>query len=181
MTHNFDIHIEWKGPFLFQDALSKKSEQDYGIYQIYGWHPVYGGDVLLYIGKADHQHFGVRLSQETWWTTMPDAQRITVYLGRIAGIATPEDLQWGQMISKAERLLIYAHAPAYNAQKSIHSIDADLHDVHIYNWGLHRDLLPELSGSRWTSRLGEMPGYHVFDTSDARVVASNQETPANPI
>jgi hypothetical protein len=168
MNHEFDIHIEWEGPFSYKDALTQKSEKDYGIYQIYGWHPVYGSDVLLYIGKADHQHFGVRLGQETWWPLMPDAQRTSVYLGRFAGVITPADKKWGSMITKAERLLIFAHAPAHNARKSIQSIDPDLHDVHIYNWGLHRDLLPELSGSRWTTRLGDMPGYHVFDTADMR-------------
>lgn len=168
MNHELDIHIGWEGPFSFSDALTKSAKKDYGIYQIYGWHPVYGSDVLLYIGKADRQHFGARLKQESWWTLMPDAQRTMVYLGRLSGVVTPNDEVWSDLIGKAERLLIYAHAPAHNAQKSIHAIDADLHTVHIFNWGRHRDLLPELSGSRWTSRLDKMPGYHVFDTADVR-------------
>ena len=175
MNHDIDIHIEWEGPHSFSEALTKKSEKDYGIYQIYGSHPIYGSDVLLYIGKADIQYFGVRLSQEDWWMEMPDAGRITVYLGRLAGTTTPVDEVWGSLITKAERLLIYAHVPAFNAQKSIRSIDDDLFNVHVFNWKRYRNLFPELSGSRWTSRLGEMPGYHVFDTTENNQAPNTQK------
>jgi len=176
MNHDIDIHIEWEGPHSYKEALSKTNETDYGVYQIYGQHPIYGSDVLLYIGKAEIQHFGVRLSQEKWWNDMPDAEKITVYLGRLAGVLTPIDPVWGERISKAERLLIYAHVPAFNVQKSIKSIDEDLYNVHVFNWKRYRDLFPELSGSRWTGRLGEMPGYHVFDASD-----SNRQMETNTV
>lgn len=46
-------------------------EMDYGIYQVYGKHQIYGNDVLLYIGKADLQTVGKRISQE-WWEYVND-------------------------------------------------------------------------------------------------------------
>ena len=64
------FHIDWDGPFRLSElnALTDE-EKDYGIYKIYGNHPVYGNSVLLYIGKADQQTIGKRVSQENWWDT----------------------------------------------------------------------------------------------------------------
>lgn len=58
MNTELIIHIEWDGPFKL-DQLSElnNTDIDFGIYQIYGSHPIYGADVLLYIGKADRQTF----------------------------------------------------------------------------------------------------------------------------
>ncbi|WP_078183723.1 hypothetical protein [Bacillus wiedmannii] len=45
------IQILWDGPYNITDLVKLKNEEtDYGIYQIYGNHPIYGNDVLLYIG-----------------------------------------------------------------------------------------------------------------------------------
>lgn len=50
------IHIDWDGPFkLTEIDTITDDETDYGIYQIYGSHSVYSGNILLYIGKADKQ------------------------------------------------------------------------------------------------------------------------------
>ena len=168
-TPDIIIHIEWDGPFALKDIGSYTSESDYGLYQIYGGHPVYGSNVLLYIGKAASQHFGTRIPQEKHWLENRDAGRINVYLGKLAAEATPSDDIWDNHIDLAERLLIFAHSPANNTQKGIARLDADLQPVHVFNWGYHRDLLPEVSGARWTSKFGEMPKYHVFDSEDPRV------------
>ena len=68
-TH--EIHLAWEGPFRL-DNLSKLQDEnkDYGVYQIYGRHLVYGSGVLLYIGKASDQTFGKRISQEGWDTAV---------------------------------------------------------------------------------------------------------------
>ena len=56
------IHIDWDGPYRIEEINELNDEKkDYGIYQIYGTHPVYGSNVLLYIGKADQQTFGARI------------------------------------------------------------------------------------------------------------------------
>jgi hypothetical protein len=59
------IHIYWEGLFTLDQLTEiQDNTRDYGVYQIYGGHPVYGSNVLLYIGKADRQTFGTRVSQE---------------------------------------------------------------------------------------------------------------------
>lgn len=35
-------------------------------------------------------------------------------------------------------------------------------NVHVLNWGHHRDLLPEVSGARWTNKYDDMPNYEVY-------------------
>lgn len=156
ITNTHLIQIEWEGPYKLIDLLHLKDEKtDYGIYQIYGKHPVYGSDVLLYIGKADFQTFGKRILQENWLDTN-DSKNTKIYVGRLHGPKTPTEEGWSKEIDLAERLLIYVHKPAYNS-KSIASLpDQELQHVHILNWGYHRDLLPELSGLRWTSKLNEL-------------------------
>ena len=47
------IHIEWEGPYsLNQLDTLNDLRRDHGLYQIYGHHPVYGSNVLLYIGQT---------------------------------------------------------------------------------------------------------------------------------
>lgn len=158
-THALDIHIDWDGPFTSVQIRACNAAHDRGIYQVYGHHPVYGSDVLLYIGKAAGQSFAKRIPQETWWADNRDAGRLKFYIGRLSGTRTPRQAEWERLIDLAERFLISTHSPANNTQKGIARVDADLHEVHIFNYGHHRDLLPEVSGARWTTRLGEMAGY----------------------
>lgn len=147
------IHILWDGPHSFEDATRLDGEQDYGVYQIYGCHTVYGSDALLYIGKAVKQTFGKRIKEEKEpWKYNWDARRIAVYVGRVitdslSTVKTHE--QWADWVGAAEELLIYAHAPACNS-KNIQSINYKLLPFHVLNWGSFRDLLPEVSGHRWT-------------------------------
>jgi len=147
------IQIQWEGPYKLLDLPSLTNEEtDYGIYQIYGNHPVYGNDVLLYIGKADRQTLGKRISQEDWLNTN-DSNNAKIYIGRLHGAQNPTEEVWSIEINLAEQLLIFVHKPAYNS-RSISSLpDSELQNIHILNWGHHRDLFPEISGLRWTSKL----------------------------
>jgi hypothetical protein len=129
--------------------------KDYGLYQIYRKHPVYRSGVLLYIGKADLQTIGKRISQENWWDTN-DSNTLMIYAGRLAGEITPDEEEWSKEIDLAEKLLIYVHNPAYNSKNLMSIPDTDLHDVHILNWRDYRDLLPEVSGLRWTTKLDNL-------------------------
>lgn len=147
------IQIDWEGPYTLEElTLLQNVSQDYGIYQIYGKHLVYGKDVLLYIGKADQQTIGKRVLQENWWDTN-DSNHLKIYVGRLAGEKTPQENEWSKEIDLAEKLLINVHKPAYNSKNLTSIPDIELQDVHILNWGDYRDLLPELSGLRWTSKL----------------------------
>jgi hypothetical protein len=160
------IHINWYGPYKLE-GLDKinNDDCDYGVYQVYGTHPIYGSNVLLYIGRAVDQTFCTRLSQEEW-TSNEDSGNVQIYIGRIAGGSTPEDKQWCREIELAEKLLIHTHKPALNSQ-NIRSIpDLKLLDVHVLNWENRRDLLPEVSGSRWTSKYDDIDGYDDYGTHE---------------
>jgi hypothetical protein len=161
------INVEWDGPVAFSEVRKLRGTKDYGVYQIYGGHPVYGNSALLYIGLAAAQHFGVRIPQETHWLDNRDAGRVEVYVGRLAGKRTPDDETWDRYIRLAERILIYAHVPPMNVQKSPGALADELRSVHVLNWGHHRDLLPEVSGRRWASRDEDFgKNYHEFDTHE---------------
>jgi len=160
------IHIEWDGPCPLNAAFSLNRKRDYGLYQIYGGHPVYGNSALLYIGLAAGQTFGKRIPQETQWVSNRDAGRVEVYVGRLAGETAPDDETWDDHIRLAERILIFAHSPPMNTQKSLRSLERDLRYVHVLNWNRHRDLLPEVSGARWAHREVDFPNYHVFSIDE---------------
>lgn len=162
------IHINWSGPYAYTDAIKLRStSEDYGIYQVYGTHPVYGSDVLIYIGKADQQTFGVRLSQEAWQKTNSDSSNLTVYVGRLAGYeGTPTNTEWSSQITVAERILIIAHWPAGNSSGINVLLDKEYRDIHVLNWGSYRSLLPEVSGSRYSNRFASFEGYETFSLVD---------------
>lgn len=85
-----------------------------------------------------------------------DPNNLQIYCGRLAGEVTPTETQWSKEIDLAEKLLINVHKPAYNTQNLITIPDERLQNIHILNWGYYRDLLPEVSGLRWTSTLDNM-------------------------
>jgi hypothetical protein len=155
-SNPYIINIEWDGHFTFDEVPSLNSGIDYGLYQIYNAHPVYGSNVLLYIGQAQGQSFAVRIQQEKHWLDNHDFKRLNVYVGRLAGQTTPSDKIWQDEINWAERLLIFAHSPATNTQKKLGQLESDMESIHVLNWGHRRDLLPEVSGIRWTNVIGDI-------------------------
>lgn len=155
------IHLDWDGPYTYEDALKLTDPTDKGLYQIYGAHPVYGAEVLLYIGKTTRL-FGHRLSEEGWRSTNPDAANLKIYVGRLSGTnGTPSAESWLEEITIAETFLIYAHWPAGNSSGLNVNMGKDFHDIHILNWGQHRSLLPEVSGARYSDRFC-IPGWGYY-------------------
>ena len=144
------INIEWSGPHSIGNALEAITPDTcFGIYQVYGPHPIYGSPQLLYIGKASDRTFSTRLPEHGWVHGTRDVSQVSIYLGRLCGSATPDNDTWSEEIALAERLLIYAHFPPYNTQKWAAGSDPAIREVHVLNWKQHRDLLPEVSGLRW--------------------------------
>ena len=160
------IHIDWSGPHTFAEVASFDGPTDFGIYQVYGAHHVYGSDVLLYIGQAAIQTFAVRFAQHLWCPGNHDAARLQIYVGRLFGGPTPDNPTWEHHIDMAERLLIQAHKPAENSQKELVR-GLDLAHVHVLNWSQYRDLLPEVSGARWSSRFDNLPCKPHYTTADS--------------
>lgn len=161
-----DIHVFWEGPFGLNDLDRLGSEsRDFGVYQIYGHHPLYGDNVLLYIGLAQLQTFQARINQEKWWKEQPDTERIEIYVGRLAGRNSISTDTWNTLIEQAEKLLIHAHQPVYNIQNKNSIPESDVLNNHIFNWQSYRDLFPEVSGSRFTSRFEHIEAAHIYDDS----------------
>jgi hypothetical protein len=158
------LHVEWEGPHSYDAAKQLRDEDtDYGVYQIYGAHPVYGSDVLLYIGKACAQTFGERLAQEHWNFHNQDSDRVAVYVGRIHAFGpTPDDAAWEEQITSVERLLIYSHWPAGNSSGLHVKFGRDLYPIHVLNWGRYRDLLPEVSGTRYSDQYSTEERYTMY-------------------
>jgi hypothetical protein len=163
------INIVWLGPFNLKKICDfNDADSDYGIYQIYGHHPVYGR-ALAYIGKAREQTFAVRVPQHKWGSgSENDPNQIEVYVGRLVG-TTPDLETWRHQIDLAEKLLIHSHAPAYNTKHIYEAPSAsDCAHVRILNWAACRSLAREVSGLMWTSegtRLRDQPIYRASEMS----------------
>ena len=146
-----------------EEAYTLRDDKtDYGIYQIYGRHPVSGTLSLIYMGKAEEQVFGVRLRQEKWEEWEEGEGAVEVRVGRCCSNENVEESVWKEEICLAEKLLIVANKPMRNAQGVAwlsSSADQKCHNVHVLNWGEYGAILPEASGARWSSRFDTMPGF----------------------
>jgi hypothetical protein len=157
------INIVWeKIPFDMNIIKEKMGPSDYGLYQIYGHHPAYGEDTLLYIGKAQDQAFGVRLN-ERWEFIESCAFPTSFRLGRIVlSSKESESLgwdinRWKDMINIAEMILIRSHTPAFNKQLNSGIFNSELTEFNneqflIFNTEDYGRLLPEVSNLRWSYR-----------------------------
>ena len=59
-------------------------------------------------------------------------------------------------------MLIVAHWPAGNSSGLNVFLGEEYHDTHILNWGSYRNLLPEISGSRYSDRFASAEDYATF-------------------
>ena len=155
------IMITWDGPYSLEEietgeGLPKNEKELFkkgkGIYQIYGSHPIYGSNVLLYIGKTT-KSFEKRIRQETHWWDNADRNNVQIYTGRLFSkeLSEKKDVDWIDDISLAEQLLINTHMPAHNSS-NINTLSRQektlkkLANVRVINWHYYRDLMPEVSG-----------------------------------
>lgn len=168
-----EIKINWKGPYRMDenDKLYEKFTQTVydvekvfngvGLYQVYGYHPVYGSNVLLYIGITTKQSFSKRLKDRVWKYDNFDVNNIEIYLGKLIGETKKIHLEDEQnMIKNAEALLIYTHNPAKNSSNVL-SVDIEqVKNIRVQNYGNLRSLMPEVSGNYW---LGGLKNYTLID------------------
>lgn len=148
------VYLDWEGPFSLDDMKKFNTKNDYGLYQVYGSHSVYGANVLLYIGKTGTQTFGNTIHNEGW-KYYDNSSGLRVYLGRFLSHGGFSNVEKAKQIHRCFKLLIYAHSPAYNAEfiNTFHN-DKGLKKLTIINCKNYRDLLPEVSGTKWASGLG---------------------------
>jgi hypothetical protein len=160
------INILWGGPHCL-DVIRRfdNRDSDYGLYQIYAHHPVYGFG-LVYIGRAREQTFATRVSQHDWGSgSENDPRQVEAYVGRLIG-ETPDLDTWRGQIDAAEKLLIHSHAPAYNTQHIYNSpLVSECEHIRVLNWGACRSLAREVSGLMWTSAGVELRSKGVYQTT----------------
>jgi hypothetical protein len=73
----------------------------------YGYHPVYGANVLLYIGQTMGETFGQRIEEHNFGGGFQeDCEHVEVYVGRLKGVSTPSSGDWRNEINWAEKLLV---------------------------------------------------------------------------
>ncbi|MGG0569093.1 hypothetical protein ABE033_10365 [Priestia megaterium] len=154
--HPQDININWYGPFTVGEVKKRFNNKgfDCGVYQIYGSHPIYGSNVLLYVGKTQEQTFGKRITQHesNWLKNNPDSNNIEVYIGRLAAADYGSFIVTLYLIDLAERLIILSCTPARNGMSVTGFKGEDISHIHLFNWGNYRSILPEISGRRWVTK-----------------------------
>jgi hypothetical protein len=163
------IHVDWEGPHPLKAVQALNRQKDYGLYQVYVHHPVYGPGVLAYIGRASDRTFAVRVTEHEWGSgSENDPQNVEIYVGRLKGNVTPSRDQWKRDIHLAEMLLIHAHGPAYNSTHIMScESDPEAKDVRIINWGAVRALHREVSGLVWTSASVQFRDYKHYGVAQA--------------
>ena len=139
------VDLTWEGPFpvdydrdtdsySWTNALSGLDDlaKCGGLYQIYGRHPVYGQNVLLYIGcvspAASNRTLVQRLNEHVRTRFL-----YTTNLAAHMAAVKSEGLKDGVTIEVIESILIYAHQPALNRQNID---DARWHEksILVRNW-----------------------------------------------
>ncbi len=184
---NKDINIWWEGPFSPEAVVDNKIDSNkydntadkIGLYQIYGTHPLYGNDVLLYIGRTrDNNGFASRLNNRWETTYNSDNENVKIYLGRIFtdtenNLTIEEEYK---QIEYAEVLLINAMKPALNSSniKSVGKAYLD-GDYSINNLNNYKSIYPQLTSSYYwndflniklVEQLAEILSAEVEDTDE---------------
>lgn len=122
-TEIYDVY--WEGPYsleaITQDRNRELVKEWHCLYQIYGDHPTYGRDVLLYIGKTERA-IKERLS-EHYSRFYNQCEEVKVFFASFGNFTSWAEMrkdnydpvsQDSVMLNAIESLLIYAHQPSYN-------------------------------------------------------------------
>ena len=109
------IEIAWSGPHTRAECLALRGPGDRGVIQVYGTHPVFGDDSLLFIGRGFEMRFGGAVEAlEPWLRFLPSEPAF--YLGRLGAAAPVDEAAWSALTEAAERLLVFFHSPPWNSK-----------------------------------------------------------------
>ncbi|MGJ0486271.1 MAG: hypothetical protein ACR65R_17305 [Methylomicrobium sp.] len=145
----YDVH--WYGPYSLKDLDSEMgSDSGFVLYALYGPHPLYGTDVLLYLGMTEKSLKICISHHKSWISELPNP--IKIYGAAIGRFSSWEEADAAdeypplpeQEIKAIQSLLIIAHQPAYNIRSKESAEIA--RDVRLFNTGNFGALLPEVSG-----------------------------------
>ena len=166
-----EIDIWWEGPFSQSDIINNKIknedseniQKDIGLYQVYSSHPLYGNDVLVYIGLTTDS-FQRRLKNRWVIQNGNDAENVKIYLGCIFSPSKELSTEIQvEKIKKAEALLINVLKPAFNSSniQSVHQKYTSA-SYFINNLNSYRNVYPQLSSKHfWNNR------FKNFEVTDA--------------
>lgn len=148
------IVIDWEQvPYKPEEISKHCNDHDCGLYQVYGHHPAYGSNALLYIGISKDL-FSNRL-KDRWEFVESSVRPQYVCLGRIVHSKNLEELDWAvsdwhKMIAIAEQILIKCHNPSLNKQHIGGLFNNGFGGNHylVINTGDYGQLLPEVSTLR---------------------------------
>lgn len=148
------IDAYWEGPYSSINIGENQDLEGHCLYQIYGTHPVYGANTLLYIGRTNRKKIYTRLKEHSWIDAQSDECQIFV---ASCGYFMGWD-KWHEdkreryepyqcdsiLLSAIESLLIYAHQPSYNSANLKSTSFAKL-PFRLFNSGRRAMLNPEIS------------------------------------
>ena len=148
--------VHWEGPFLIDQAKLKQSDTGYVLYQLYGYHNLYGFNSLLYIGQTS-AGVKTRLGQHDDWIK-DEYDELSVRLGSITKFTGWDNWQKNrdrkpkqpyeypkqkEIIECIEKLLIYANQPAYNVANKNDAKSSN--NLRVFNSGHMGSIFPEIS------------------------------------
>lgn len=146
-----EISVEWEGPISYDKAikefnLDNEERSDFGLYQIYGPHPLYSNrkrqtinNVLLYIGQTtSYSTFSGRINYHGFC----HGPEYEIYFGRIDPECKIDDNIWKLDVMDAEKIMINKYAPAYNGTFTgdLRKEQLNSHDCVIIHKGSKADL-----------------------------------------
>ncbi len=137
------VKVIWDKPIDIASALLLNDEEDdYGLFQIYGHHIVFGAGSLLYIGMTTEQTFGVRFRQHHDEWIKDEEKDVFIHIGRLNEDDyehdPPEWTDWSQLVKDTEALLINWHTPPYNSRNIS---DYTGQPLNVQSWGDRGSLL----------------------------------------
>lgn len=145
------VRVNWDGTLTVDEAVRLRNDVvDCGLYQVYGFHEVFGPEALLYIGRTDNQTFALRIAQHRPW--LRHVMDCRIRIGRLRDddykLEPPNWHDWLGLQQSVEGLTIYWHSPPYNSQGIVRYAGLN---VRVQNLGNRGRLLPEYS-----ARFGEL-------------------------
>ncbi len=141
------IELNWDGPFSL-DHVTQNFTDKTGLYQIYGTHPIFGKNKLLYIGKTEDS-FNARFKSHASWIEY-EYDPVQIYIGEIQR----SDMGDKESIEIAERLLIFYCAPPYNSNNIVQAKTGITdREILVVNHGKISELLPCVTNLNDSDRL----------------------------
>ncbi len=153
------IEVLWSGPCTEEQVAAMNGASDRGLIAIYGSHPVFGSDALLFVDgtenpsddEDDVERFADRIRRIRPWLDLLPSEP-SIYLGRLGGTDPVTGEQWSSAISAAMRLTTFFHAPPWNARHVDHH--RVVHPTVVVHLGRRHRLALEVSTlwdqSAWT-------------------------------